>query len=109
MAEYVPVALRALDLVAAGHRGEPQVLANGTFYHRIGLADTRIDWRDGTTHNYNLVRGQSDPFLNAWTVHEGQRLFVKVARPPRRGLLRHSGADRPGGRGRHRGRLRPAR
>ncbi|MGZ4665337.1 MAG: hypothetical protein ACXV5Q_09920 [Frankiaceae bacterium] len=30
------------------------------------------------------MRGQSDPFLNAWTIHEGQRLFVKVARPPQR-------------------------
>ena len=85
LAEYVPVTLRALDLVGKGHRGEPQTATGGTFYHRITLEDTRIDWRDGTTHNYNLVRGQSDPFVNAWTTHKGNRLFVKAARPPQAG------------------------
>ncbi|MEV6980947.1 methionyl-tRNA formyltransferase [Sphaerisporangium sp. NPDC051017] len=85
MSEYVPVTLRALDLVGAGHTGEPQPTTGGTFYHKIGLEDTRIDWRDSTTEVYNLVRGQSDPFINAWTTHNGARLFVKVARPPERG------------------------
>ncbi|MBB4701455.1 methionyl-tRNA formyltransferase [Sphaerisporangium siamense] len=83
--EYVPVTLRALELVESGHRGERQPATGGTFYHRIGVEDTRIDWRDGTTQVYNLVRGQSDPFLNAWTTHNGGRLYVKVARPPERG------------------------
>jgi len=30
---------------------------------------------------YNLVRGQSDPFINAWTMHDGRLLWVKAAAP----------------------------
>ncbi|MEV0395165.1 methionyl-tRNA formyltransferase [Polymorphospora rubra] len=82
--EYVPVTLRALDLVAQGHRGEPQPAEGASFYHRIGIDDTRIDWRDSATVVYNLVRGQSDPFVNAWTTHDGVRLRVKAATLPTR-------------------------
>ncbi|GAB3157526.1 methionyl-tRNA formyltransferase [Micromonospora sonneratiae] len=84
VAEYVPSTLRALQLVEQGHRGEPQDSQGASFYHRIGVDDTRIDWNDSTTTIYNLVRGQSDPFVNAWTMHDGQRLWVKAAAPPSR-------------------------
>ena len=83
VAKYQPITLRALDLVEAGHRGRPQS-GEGSFYHRIGLEDTRIDWTDGTWQLYNLIRGQSDPFVNAWTLHQGERLFVKAATVPTR-------------------------
>jgi methionyl-tRNA formyltransferase len=83
LAEYVPVTLNALELLEAGCRGDPQT-GEATFYHRIGLEDTRIEWGCGTTALYNLVRGQSDPFLNAWTEHLGQRLYVKSAAVPER-------------------------
>jgi methionyl-tRNA formyltransferase len=82
LAEYAPITLRALRLLQSGH-SEPQAGA-ATFYHRIGLEDTRINWERGTTELYNLVRGQSDPFVNAWTEHLGHRLFVKVAALPER-------------------------
>ncbi|PZG02550.1 methionyl-tRNA formyltransferase [Micromonospora deserti] len=82
--EYVPVTLHALDRVRQGDRGEPQATTGASFYHRIGVADTRIDWRDKASVIYNLIRGQSDPFVNAWTTHRGLRLWVKAAtRPPR--------------------------
>jgi methionyl-tRNA formyltransferase len=83
VAEYGPVIVRALDLVESGCRGEPQS-GETSFYHRVGLEDTRIDWTRGTTEVYNLVRGQSDPFINAWTTHDGFRLFVKAAAVPTR-------------------------
>jgi methionyl-tRNA formyltransferase len=84
LSQYVPVALRALELLELGHRGTPQALEEGTFYHRIGLEDTRIQWLESTTSVYNLVRAQVDPFLNSWTTYRGQRLFVKSATPPTR-------------------------
>jgi methionyl-tRNA formyltransferase len=83
LAEYVPVTLQALSMLEAGHAAEPQSGA-ASFYHRIGLEDTRIDWTCGTTELYNLVRGQADPFINAWTEHLGQRLYVKAAAIPER-------------------------
>jgi methionyl-tRNA formyltransferase len=82
-ASYVPTLLGALDQVSGGSRGEPQG-PDGSFYHRIRLTDTRIDWRDGTQRLHDLVRGQSDPFVNAWTTHDGLRLFIKAAAPPER-------------------------
>jgi methionyl-tRNA formyltransferase len=84
LAEYVPVTLRALELVERGFRGEPQVPGAGSFYHRIRTEDTRIDWRESATDIYNLIRGQSDPFVNAWTMYEGARLWVKSAKLPNR-------------------------
>lgn len=84
VAEYVPATVRALELVEQGHRGEPQDGQGASFYHRIGVEDTRIDWRESTTAIYNLIRGQSDPFVNAWTEHDGQRLWVKAATLPSR-------------------------
>lgn len=83
-ARYVPACLEALERVEQGDRGETQDRLDGSFYHRIRLPDTRIDWRDGTPRLHDLVRGQSDPFLNAWTTHQGLRLFVKAATPPER-------------------------
>jgi methionyl-tRNA formyltransferase len=84
LANYVPVALAGLDLVAGGFRGEPQDPAGASFYHRIGIEDTGIDWRDSATVVLDLVRGQSDPFINAWTIHDGRRLWVRSACRPQR-------------------------
>jgi methionyl-tRNA formyltransferase len=83
LAQYAPVTLEALRLLEAGQRGEPQT-GEASFYHRIGIEDTRIDWTCGTTQLYDLVRGQSDPFLNAWTECDGRRLFIKAAAIPKR-------------------------
>jgi len=82
--EYVPVTLQALDLVQEGNRGERQTGDGRSFYHRIGVADTRIDWAATSATVYNLIRGQSDPFVNAWTTHDGHRLWVKSAVLPQR-------------------------
>lgn len=82
--EYVPVTLRALELVRQGNAGQQQSGRGGSFYHRIGVEDTRIDWNDGARAICNLVRGQSDPFVNAWTTHEGLRLWIKAATLPSR-------------------------
>lgn len=51
-----------------------------TFFHRRTLRDNQIDWKSPAAATYNLIRAQSDPFVNAYTYHEGRRLFVKSAR-----------------------------
>lgn len=84
LAEYVPVTLQALELVEQGYRGELQTTEEASFYHRISIDDTRIDWRDSTTTIYNLIRGQSAPFINAWTTHDQLRLWIKAAAVPSR-------------------------
>lgn len=84
LAEYVPVTLEALNRVNAGYQGKPQPPEGASFYHRIGVEDTRIDWRDSATTICNLVRGQSDPFVNAWTTYRGLPLWIKTAARPTR-------------------------
>lgn len=58
----------------------PQDQAGATFFHRRTLRDNQIDWKSPARATYDLIRAQSDPFANAYTFHEGRRLFVKSAR-----------------------------
>ncbi|MGH9157672.1 MAG: methionyl-tRNA formyltransferase [Acidimicrobiales bacterium] len=83
VARYPPIALRALELLRDGDPGRPQT-GPASFYHRIGPQDTYIDWRLDTTTLHDLVRGQSDPFHNAWTRHQDRPLRIKTAAIPRR-------------------------
>lgn len=80
--QYVPTILLALRRLENGDRGQPQDVAQRTFYHKIGLEDVEIDWRAGTRSVYNLIRSQSDPFINAWSWFENRRLRIKSARLP---------------------------
>jgi methionyl-tRNA formyltransferase len=81
-AQYVPATLAALGKLAAGDRGTPQVPSGRTFYHRIDADDTKIDWSEPTSRIYNLIRGQSDPYLNAWTTFDGRKVAIKSAALP---------------------------
>jgi methionyl-tRNA formyltransferase len=73
--------LAALDLLAGGFRGSAQS-GDRSVHAKIGLADTEIDWSRSALELYNLVRGQSAPYLNAWTTWAGDRLFVLSAARP---------------------------
>ncbi|MBH1937093.1 methionyl-tRNA formyltransferase [Streptomyces sp. AV19] len=80
---YPGAVLTALDRVAHGEQPVPQPTTGSSFYHRITEADTRIDWSLSTTRLFNLIRAQSDPFLNAWcTAADGRKLYVKRAKRP---------------------------
>ncbi|GGN78671.1 methionyl-tRNA formyltransferase [Actinoplanes lobatus] len=81
-AQYVPTLSTAIRARAEGRTGTPQDPALRTFYHRIGPADVRIDWNQPSRKVYDLVRAQSDPYLNAWTTYEGEQVRIKVARLP---------------------------
>ncbi|MGZ3143327.1 methionyl-tRNA formyltransferase [Lentzea chajnantorensis] len=85
-AQYVPATLEALQKLAAGDRGTAQDASKRTFWHRITEDDTRIDWTRSTREIYDLVRGQSDPYVNAWTTLDGRKVAVKRAAPPSMGF-----------------------
>ncbi len=85
-AQYVPATLEALEKLAAGDRGTPQDATKRTFWHRITEDDTRIDWSKSTRSIYDLVRGQSDPYVNAWTTLDGRKIAVKKAALPSMGF-----------------------
>ncbi|MEU7477112.1 methionyl-tRNA formyltransferase [Lentzea sp. NPDC042327] len=85
-AQYVPATLEALQKLAAGDRGTAQDASKRTFWHRITEDDTRIDWTRSTREIYDLVRGQSDPYVNAWTMLDGRKVAVKRAAPPSMGF-----------------------
>ncbi|MCR6482859.1 methionyl-tRNA formyltransferase [Amycolatopsis sp. OK19-0408] len=82
--QYPGAVLDALDLAERGVEPVAQPGTGATFYHRITEADTRIDWTQPTTRLVNLVRGQSDPFRNAWCLLDGEKLYVKRAVRPER-------------------------
>ncbi|MGH3845411.1 MAG: methionyl-tRNA formyltransferase [Pseudonocardiaceae bacterium] len=80
---YPDAVLTALDLIVQGAQPTPQP-PGGSFYHRITEVDTRIDWTEPTTRLLNLVRAQSDPFINAWCLSDGHKLHIKSATRPSR-------------------------
>ncbi|MEW2033816.1 methionyl-tRNA formyltransferase [Streptomyces roseifaciens] len=80
--EYPDAVLTALDRIAQDVQPVPQPTEGASFYHRITEADTRIDWSLSTNHLFNLIRAQSDPFLNAWCTVDGRKLYVKRAKRP---------------------------
>lgn len=85
-AQYVPATLQALENLAGGEPGTPQDASLRTFWHRITEDDTRIDWSQSTQRVYDLVRGQSDPYVNAWTMLDGRKIAVKKAALPSMGF-----------------------
>jgi len=58
----------------------PQPLDEHTFFHKRTLRDNQIDWSASARTIYDLIRAQSDPFANAYTRHQGERLFIKSAK-----------------------------
>jgi methionyl-tRNA formyltransferase len=77
--------LRALAELEAGTlRRRPQDPRQATFFHRRTDLDVRIDWNAPPEAVHDLVRAQSDPYPNAYTLHDGQRLCVKRTSMPAR-------------------------
>jgi methionyl-tRNA formyltransferase len=75
----------ALDRLAAGETSFlKQDPAEAEFFHARSEAELRIDWQRPRREIYNLVRAQSDPFLNAFTTFKGTRLWIKTAALPER-------------------------
>lgn len=80
-----PITVAALDRLATpGFVPTPQPRERSTMFHRRTLADSRIDWSRPAREVHDLVRAQADPYPNAFTTHEGRRLFVQRSRLPDR-------------------------
>lgn len=80
--------VRALEQLADGTlERRPQDPRQATFFHRRTERDWLIDWRADAATVHNLVRAQSDPYPNAWTLHRGERLRVKRTSAPSRTYL----------------------
>lgn len=77
---FPPLTLHALDLIEAGQqtwtRQDP---AQATFFHKRSVEDSRIDWSWPAVDLANLVRAQVDPYPNAFTFADDQRVEVLAA------------------------------
>ena len=75
-----PVVTEALELIATG-RAEPveQDRRRASFFHKRSVEDSRIDWTWPAEDIDRLVRAQSDPYPNAFTLHKGKELRIVQA------------------------------
>lgn len=74
------LAVQALTLIATGDvQRIPQDPCQATMFHKRSERDCEIDWCLPRTRVYNLIRAQSDPYPNAYTFFEGQRVRIKQA------------------------------
>jgi len=74
---FGPVTLDGLALLESGRTDwTPQDPAKASFFHKRSIEDSRIDWTWPAEDLERLVRAQSDPYPNAFTFHNGQRLRI---------------------------------
>lgn len=74
------VVIEALDRIEAGTATwTPQRLEDRTFFHKRSDADSHIDWRWPAEQIDRLVRAQSDPYPNAYSIFRGERLRITKA------------------------------
>jgi len=77
---FAPLTLQALDLIESGS-GEwiKQDPTQATFFHKRSVEDSRITWSSSATEIANLVRAQADPYPNAFTFYQGNRIEILAA------------------------------
>lgn len=74
------LAVRALTLIANGDvERTPQDPRQAMMFHKRSERDCKIVWHLPRTRVYNLIRAQSDPYPNAYTFYEGQKVRIKQA------------------------------
>ncbi|MFD4442164.1 methionyl-tRNA formyltransferase [Nocardia sp. NPDC058519] len=72
-----PVVTEALALLADGQvTATEQDPAMASFFHKRSLEDSRIDWTWPAEDIERLIRAQSDPYPNAFTLHQGRPLRI---------------------------------
>ncbi|MFC4001765.1 methionyl-tRNA formyltransferase [Prauserella oleivorans] len=75
-----PVVSEALAFIAAGRTDwVPQDRSKASFFHKRSLEDSRIDWTWPAEDIDRLVRAQSDPYPNAFTFYQGERIRIVQA------------------------------
>ena len=84
LALFGPIVIDGLAAIASGRTDwTPQDRAKASFFHKRSVEDSRIDWSWSAEELERLVRAQSDPYPNAFTFHNGQRLRVVGSRVSR--------------------------
>jgi methionyl-tRNA formyltransferase len=74
------VTLKSLDLIEAGEvKPFKQDTDKASFYHKILEADCEIDWYRPYHEVYNFIRALPDPFSNAYTYFQGEKIKIKKA------------------------------
>jgi methionyl-tRNA formyltransferase len=80
VALFGPMTLEALDLIESGRsdwmKQDPE---KASFFHKRSIEDSRIDWTWPARDIVNLVRAQADPYPNAFTFYNGERIRVLAA------------------------------
>lgn len=77
---FGPITIEGLAQIESGRTGwSKQDRAKASFFHKRSIEDSRIDWSWSAEELERLVRAQSDPYPNAFTYHNGQRLRVVSA------------------------------
>lgn len=77
---FGPITVDALDLIESGAGPwTPQDPEQASFFHKRCIEDSRIDWTWPAADVVNLVRAQADPYPNAFTFHQGQRIRILSA------------------------------
>lgn len=75
--------LEALDAIEGGVVTRvAQDRSQATFFHKRTVRESAIDWNRTNIDVYNLIRGQSDPYPNAFTFYAGRQLKIKKASLP---------------------------
>ncbi|MFD1933585.1 methionyl-tRNA formyltransferase [Nonomuraea mangrovi] len=75
-----PIVAESLELIASGRKDwTPQDRSKASFFHKRAIEDSRIDWTWTAEEIARLVRAQSDPYPNAFTYHDGERIRVLKA------------------------------
>lgn len=77
---FGPITIEGLAQIASGRTDwVKQDRTRASFFHKRSIEDSRIDWAWQADELERLVRAQSDPYPNAFTFHNGQRLRVVEA------------------------------
>jgi methionyl-tRNA formyltransferase len=78
---FGPITVEGLALIESGRTDwVPQDKAKASFFHKRAVEDSLLDWSWPADELERLVRAQSDPYPNAFTFHNGQRLRVVGAK-----------------------------
>jgi methionyl-tRNA formyltransferase len=80
LALFGPVTVDGLALLASGRTDWAyQDSSKASFFPKRSIEDSRIDWTWPAEDLERLVRAQSDPYPNAFTFHNGERIRVLAA------------------------------
>ncbi|MFO8052394.1 MAG: methionyl-tRNA formyltransferase [Candidatus Omnitrophota bacterium] len=79
------ITLKSLDLIEKDKvESRKQDISQASFYHKILKKDCEINWHSSPGAVYNFIRALSDPFSNAYTYFQGQKLKIKKASIPKK-------------------------